>query len=186
MRMIYFISDLHFSDTGIMKTVGRPFVTPEEMDRHITSRVAQKTRDAEAVYILGDVFGGVRPADQFGTLCRLMREMGADERPFHLMRGNHDELTDEEYRSAGFASVRSRWAELEAGSRRYVIAHDPSMIQVPGTFAITGHVHTLYEEVWNERRGTLDVNVGVEVRGYEPLSLSEIDEIGRRYPIGAR
>lgn len=175
--MIYFTSDQHFFDTAIMEFSNRPFATAEEMDRAIIDRFNVRTQGADEIYFLGDIFGVVKPEGPLDALRGLMREMGAERRQFYLMRGNHDELSDADYLSVGFRKVYKNFAIVNAGGREVFICHDPCMVQPKDTFAVCGHVHTLFGELWNPERRTFTCNVSVDVRDYEPVSLSEIEQL---------
>lgn len=181
--MKYFTSDQHFFDTDIMAFSNRPYGSPEEMNEDIIAKFLDTTRDADEVYILGDMFGSKRPADQFGELSRIMKRLGINERPFYLMRGNHDHLTDDEYKKMGFRSVMRNFAFIELkNGMNAMISHDPCMIQPKNTLAVCGHVHTLFKELWNAERGTLALNVSVEVRDYRPMSEDEVLAAAEGYP----
>lgn len=173
--MKYFISDLHFFDAGIIYYCDRPFASVEEMHRVLVGNFNRKVAGEGEVYVLGDIVGMKGGIEKCGPL---LKEMGIDDprTPFRLIRGNHDLLPDEEYLKMGFVSVeevcRARVAGYDA-----MLAHDPCMIQPCGTLAICGHIHTLFGELYNEERNMLAINVGVERRGYAPVSEAEIAAI---------
>lgn len=183
--MKWFTSDLHFFDSGIIEYAGRPFASAEEMNAALIKNFLERTRGEGEIYILGDIFG-MRgcPADAFEQTRDIFRQMGIGERPFHLMRGNHDHLTDDQYREIGFRTVMHGYAHIEACGRRVMITHDPCMVQPRGTAAICGHIHTLFAENWSPLRETFTVNVAVEVRGYAPVSEDEIAALMDRSPLG--
>lgn len=172
----YFTSDQHFFDKNIMAAADRPYATPEEMTDDIVARFLAKTADASEIYILGDIFGGAQPADPYRSCGEMLERLGARSRPFHLIRGNHDHLSDEEYLALGFKSV-NRIDFIELGGMRAMLTHDPCMVQAKNLLAICGHIHTLFYEVYQEERNTLAVNVGVDLRNFAPVSEDEILEI---------
>ena len=51
---IYFISDIHFGHTNILKLSKRPFESIEEMDNHIINEWNNRVTDDDIVYIIGD------------------------------------------------------------------------------------------------------------------------------------
>jgi calcineurin-like phosphoesterase family protein len=175
----YFTSDQHFFDSGIMDYCDRPYKSVEEMNDDIIQRFIAKTADGGEVYIIGDIFGSRQPPAPFESCVRVMKRLGIDERPFHLVRGNHDNMRTDEYLKAGFKSVKNI-DSIDIGGLRFMLTHDPCMIQPAGTLAICGHIHTLFSENWQPLRNTFTVNVSVEVRNYEPVSEDEILELVKR------
>ena len=176
----YFTSDQHFFDSDIISYCNRPYDTPTEMNADMIRRFNEKTKGADEIFIAGDIFGSSQPRHPFEACLEVMKALGIGRCPFHLIRGNHDSLSTEEYLKIGFNSVRNlHFIETEAG--RVMITHDPCMVQPRNTLAICGHIHTLFLENWQPLRNTLTVNVSVEVRGYEPISEHEFLELVRRY-----
>lgn len=180
--MKYFTSDLHFFDVDILAFADRPYANPEEMNEDLAARFLAKTRDADEIYILGDLFGSKPPGDPYEATKRMMERLGIRDRPCHLMRGNHDHLSDDEYRRIGFRTVMNKFAFIELRGARFMISHDPCMVQPRDTLAICGHVHTLFSENWQPVRNTFTINVAVEVRNYEPLSEAELLALVERSP----
>jgi calcineurin-like phosphoesterase family protein len=174
-RMRYFTSDQHFFDTDIMAYSDRPYRTAQEMNEDMIKRFVRKTVDASEIYIMGDIFGSHQPNSPYSSCKSVMDRLGIGSRPFHLILGNHDNLPPEEYREMGFRSVK-KLEFIEIGGLRFMLTHDPCMIQPRNTLAICGHIHTLFSENWQPERNTYTVNVGVEMRNYEPVSEREILE----------
>ena len=173
--MKYFISDLHFYDAGIIYYCDRPFSSVEEMHEKIVENFCEKTAGGGEIYVLGDLVGMKGGIEKCGPI---LKKMGIDNprTPFRLIRGNHDLLPDDEYLKMGFLSVEEVARENVAGYDA-MLAHDPCMIQPRGTLALCGHIHTLFDEIYNEERNMLAINVGVERRSYAPVSEEEIAEI---------
>ena len=167
--MRYFTSDQHFFDSGILTYVGRPYNNAEEMSDDIAERLIAKTKDADEVYILGDILNSRTSPALFDTSREILERLGIHKRPFHLVQGNHDVLTVEEYLKMGFASVE-KISSITLDGMKTMLTHDPAMVQPMNTLAICGHVHTLFSENWQPARNTFAINVGVEARGYEPVS----------------
>ena len=176
--MRFFTSDQHFYDSDIMSYCNRPYDTPEDMNADMIARFNRKTADASEIYIVGDIFGSAQPRHPFDACIQIMQALGIGRCPFHLIRGNHDSLTDKEYLEVGFATVRNlTFINTDVGE--VMLTHDPCMVQPIGTLSICGHIHTLFSENWQPMRNTLTVNVSVEVRNYEPLSEQEFLELVR-------
>lgn len=184
--MRYFTSDQHFFDSDILVFADRPYENPELMNDALVEKFNAKTRDASEIYILGDIFGSKLPPNQFEASASVMIRLGIKERPFHLMRGNHDHLSDEEYLKMGFRTVKDKFSYIKLGGIETMISHDPCMVQPRDTLAICGHIHTLFSENWQPLRNTFTINVSVEMRNYEPISEDEIMNIVAASPYKIR
>ncbi len=180
--MKYFTSDPHFFDSDILAFADRPYANPIEMNEDLVARFLAKTQDADEIYILGDIFGSKPPRDHYESTKWVMGRLGIKDRPFHLMRGNHDLLPEDAYRHIGFRTVMTKFAFIELSGLHFMIAHDPCMVQPRDTLALCGHVHTLFSENWQPARNTFTINLSLEVRNYEPLSEAEILALVERSP----
>ncbi|MDR0647871.1 MAG: metallophosphoesterase family protein [Synergistaceae bacterium] len=177
--MRFFTSDQHFFDCDIMDYCDRPYEDASAMNEGIISRFNDVARDASEVYMLGDIFGTSQPDSPLEACRGVLERLGARERPFHLIAGNHDNMTREEYLEAGFASVK-HLDFIKIGDYDVMLTHDPCMIQPKNTLALCGHIHTLFRENWQPERNTLAINVCVEVRDYKPVSERDILDIVAR------
>ena len=180
--MRYFTSDLHFFDPDIISYCDRPYRSVAEMNEDLVARFNRKTAEASEVYILGDLLGETQPSDIFEACRGILEQMGIARRPFHLVLGNHDPLSKEQYLRMGFRTVE-RLSFLKIASHSVMLTHDPCMVQLKGTVALCGHVHTLFCENWQPLRGNFTVNVSVEVRDYAPMSEEEFLEKLVRSPL---
>lgn len=181
--MRYFTSDQHFFDPDILTYCNRPYSGVEDMNEDMVRRFVARVSDASEVYVLGDIFGSRQPASPLDSCKEIMERLGIMERPFHLVLGNHDLMTEDEYLEVGFASVK-RLDFITIGGKRVMLTHDPCMVQPAGTLAICGHIHTLFSENWQPARETFTINVGVEMRNYAPVSEAEILELMERSEYG--
>jgi calcineurin-like phosphoesterase family protein len=145
------------------------------MNEDMISRFVAKTKEAKEVFIIGDIFGNRQPDSPHSTCRRLMDMLGIGSRPFHLILGNHDSFEADVYREIGFQSVK-RLGFVDISGFRFMLTHDPCMVQPRDTLAICGHIHTLFSENWQTERNTFTINVSVEMRNYEPVSEAEILE----------
>jgi calcineurin-like phosphoesterase family protein len=145
------------------------------MNEDMVRRFVTKTKEADEIFIIGDIFGNRHPDSPHSTCGRLMNTLGIGLRPFHLILGNHDSLEIETYREIGFRSVK-RLGSVDINGLSFMLTHDPCMVQARDTLAICGHIHTLFSENWQPARNTFTINVSVEMRNYEPVSEEEILE----------
>ena len=181
----YFTSDLHYFDEGILWYCDRPYGSTEEMHRKLQENFLEMTQDADEVYMLGDICTGIsgwenRTPVDFSLLRKALLPFGIGKKPFYLLRGNHDVLPEECYLELGFRSVLTR-LDLEIAGQKTLLCHDPALAQRPDTLCICGHVHRLFEEVYNSERNILAINVGVDVRGYKPVSEEMIVDIMEKH-----
>jgi calcineurin-like phosphoesterase family protein len=180
----YFTSDLHFFDTGVIPYCDRPYLNVEEMHRELSRNFMKTAQDAEEIYLLGDICTGLSAQEaDAATSLECLKEaaslLGVGTKPFYLLRGNHDLLPPGFYLDAGFSSVAMR-LETEVAGCRALLCHDPAAAQRPNTLCICGHLHHLFREHYNAERNILAINVGVDVRGYKPISEDEIAGIVER------
>jgi calcineurin-like phosphoesterase family protein len=177
----YFTSDLHFFDAGVIRYCDRPYRNVEEMHRELSKNFMQTTQDAEEIYVLGDICTSLsaREADAGAAIERLKEAaalLGAGAKPIHILRGNHDLLPPEAYLDAGFRDISAR-LETEVAGHKALLCHDPAAAQRPNTLCVCGHMHHLFREHYDAKRNILAVNIGVDVRGYKPVSEEEIAAI---------
>ncbi|MCL2767525.1 MAG: metallophosphoesterase family protein [Synergistaceae bacterium] len=173
--MKYFLSDLHFYDEGLMKYCDRPFSSVEEMHCKIIDNFRNKVGGNGEIYILGDITGKNSMNLTKINYMQVLDQMGISNSntPFHLILGNNDKLPAEDYMDMGFVSVKGI-DNIQIGEFKAMLTHDPCMVQQVNTLALCGHVHTLFDYVYNVQRNTLAINVGIEVRDYTPVSEDEI------------
>lgn len=160
--MIWFISDEHFYDAGIISACHRPFKNVEEMNRELISNHNALIKPEDTVYHLGDFAYGA----SLEMLQSVMKELHGQK---HLILGNHDRFAAFEYVEIGFWMVHTA---LELKEIDAVLIHDPaaSCINRSQLF-ICGHVHDFFTELKNV------INVSVEVRNYRPTSLDTINRL---------
>ena len=174
--VIFFTSDSHFHHKNVIKYCGRPFHSLDEMNseliRHWNSRVGA----TDTVYHLGDFCFGKRE-----LLAPTLQALNGYK---ILIRGNHDR-TKTAMLEAGFAEVHD-CLELELEGHRLYLSHIPVTVAAderraknkyppeltrpppPHDYFLCGHVH----ELW-ARQGNV-INVGVDVRDFEPKTLEEL------------
>lgn len=189
----WFTSDWHFGHRNILHLgEGRPFATIEEHDEALIARYNALVRPSDDVWVLGDVAMG----DITESLARCARMNGHKI----LVCGNHDRpaMTDDPVKRArwveryesegGFDPVfaQSVCATLIGGTSvklsHYPYAGDsrdgadryPERRPIDeGHWLLHGHVHHAWQV--NGRQ----VNVGVDVWGYEPVSIEHLVEFIR-------
>jgi calcineurin-like phosphoesterase family protein len=84
----------------------------------------------------------------------------------HLVIGNHDR-SETHMKAMGWVSVQKELSLAVDGYRLY-LRHHPGPVPDGYDYRLCGHVH----DKW-VREGNC-INVGVDVRGYKPITLSEL------------
>ncbi len=152
---VYFIADLHFDDENIRVYENRPFENVEEMNRAIIDNWNSTVSEDDEVYLVGDI----------GNEKHISELKGRK----YLVKGNHDKLSNEEYRKLGFTEVYDKPIIF---NDFWMVSHEPMYVNKNMPYAnIFGHVHAnpAYRTV-SER----SYWVGVERIGYTPISFEEI------------
>lgn len=140
----------------------RPFNSVEEMDELMVLRWNTIVRPGDHVWHLGDVT--MNPSKNLKIIKRLAGIKG-------LILGNHDSGTAQQYLAAGFKKI--------AAYRVYnhmLFSHLPIAIESRARFDHNIHGHTHGNNLLNP----FYVNVSVEQIDYTPVSLEQLDALGRK------
>ena len=178
---IFFTSDLHFNHENIIKFCGRSCKNVKEMNEMIINNWNSVVPDNGITFVLGDIFFG-RDVDFLRSL--IMKLKGEK----HLILGNHDYLSNDDYISCGFLSVQN-YLEIGVEKRRIILMHYPIMGWKNvhrGSWMLYGHMHGTYEFMKDERKrllkfnpyiGSKTMDVGVDTNNLTPWSYYEIKSI---------
>lgn len=174
--MIYYTSDWHLGDdrlgtNGKPNLFYRPFTSIEESNKTIMDNFYKDFKDGDILWHLGDVIVG----DLKGSSAHLerMRTMYPNSQ-FNLILGNYD--TDKtNILSRYFDSIHEDFNLVSFSDKLMIyLNHYPSKCKEKlkedreYTFAITGHIHSL----WKVQRKM--INVGVDAWHFKPVSHSQI------------
>lgn len=168
--MNYYIADTHLGHENIIRLSSRPFDSVEEMDRNIVDNWNKKVKENDHVYILGDFsYKSKEPS------CYLRQLNGIK----HLIVGNHDiNLLKSHACRKHFVEIVDMKTVIDNGTR-IVCCHYPLVEwdgYYRGTLHFYGHVHNTYDNDTTRYAAGMKnaYNVGVDVIGFEPKTLSEI------------
>jgi len=194
MAKIWLVSDEHYGHFNTLRYCGRPFFTLAACDRAMVDRHNSVVSKEDLVIHLGDF--AMHSAAVKRTLPRL-------NGIHHLCVGNHDLVFShflktrgqkfidkmiKEYTEAGFSKIFASGSEhvllTEDGQSHTVrLCHFPTRDYKDNTHGlrhwndrpidsgilnISGHVHQAYTKKGN------NVNVGVDVHDFRPISLEEV------------
>jgi len=174
--MTYFTSDQHFGHFNIIRLSRRPFETVEEMNEVMLVKWNDKVRDEDTIYILGDLF--FRAATVEPILASLKGHK-------HLIVGNHDGSWMDRVRLADYFESVQTLKEVNVDGCLLTLCHYPmlSYPQARRGYMIYGHIHNnVGDDYWPliQRRPRM-FNAGVDVNGFEPVTLDELVANNRKF-----
>ena len=111
---IWFTSDTHFGHANIIKFVGRPFKSVEEMDETIIERWNECVRPGDSVYHLGDFALMQRTTAEVEEYVKRLRGQK------FLIYGNHDHKRTR--KAKGFQEI-TPYKEIGVGEQRIILMH---------------------------------------------------------------
>ena len=168
--MNWITSDTHFNHANVISYCARPFADVNEMNEALIARWNERVAVDDVIYHLGDFAMG-SPDAWPAIMSRLNGHKV-------LILGNHDRHRGKML-SVGFNEVLGKNVVAEIDGLQVWLNHYPPHGEgevglrrppAPAEYdvALCGHVHQL----WKAKKGV--VNVGVDVWGFAPTSLSEI------------
>lgn len=155
----FFIADPHFDSQSILLYENRPFATVEAMNETMIKRWNEAVSPEDQVYVIGD-FGGD------GREKEILDQLNGRKL---LVKGNHDFMSNEYYRQAGFAEVYDLPVLYEGF---FLLSHEPLYVNTNMPYAnLFGHVHAnpIYRNYSHHH-----FCVCVERTDYRPMTLEEI------------
>lgn len=172
--MIYFIADTHFGHMNIIKMCSRPFSGIDEMNSVIIDRWNKKVKGNDTVYVIGDMF--FRCSDPESILKKLKGKK-------RLLIGNHDGSWMAKTEASRYFVSIDMLLETSVDNHGVTMCHYPLLTwrRELKTYMIHGHIHNdTTSDFWQlirERERIL--NAGVDVNGFEPVTLDELIENNR-------
>lgn len=172
----FFTSDLHFNSSCLIDKNLRPFKSVERMNSILLKNINQRCKEDDILIHCGDFIQYGKDREWCGNKTH-PREFLTQIKPvFVNIEGNHD-------RNNKMKSVCSSMRTTLG--KKYVsvsIGHYPSYdIRSKGTFKhgdvrICGHVHDKWKYFVDFDNKVLNINVGVDVWGFNPVSEDELIE----------
>ena len=168
---IWLISDTHFGHQNIYKFVGLDGVTrirarfrdAHEGDAYMIQRWCELVKPQDHIWHLGDVTME-RSSAYKAQFVNMIRGLPGHKR---LILGNHDHLTLDVYRDAGFQKIKGSHK-----LNRLLLTHypvHPDSVPMWCAANIHGHIHERSSPVGRY------INVSVERTNYEPIPLEEVE-----------
>lgn len=203
-KKVFFISDLHFYHTNIIKYCNRPYSDVDEMNADIIKRWNSVIHKGDVVWNLGD-FAFVKKHEK-DKIKELVSKLNGKQ---YLILGNHDRRISRNLRfwyDLGFEKVYDKPVLFQD---QYILSHEPleskHHLDLTGTQLknIHGHIHNSNQDYydmkdedkpnWNspnhkELRTIPDIsknsfNVSLEVINYTPIRFEQIVDAMNKDPI---
>ena len=161
---IWVTADLHLMHKKIISICRKQFKTIEEHDEYIIERFNSVVEKDDLVYFLGDVC--FKPADK---AIKLLKRLNGRK---VLIAGNHDRLTDNEYRAAGFIEVMHHPFYY---NNNIILSHIPvyECLDLRYVINVHGHLHGYVLNLPNF------FNVNVELTDFLPVNIKVYEEKAR-------
>lgn len=172
----WYTADTHFGHENILKHSGRPFKSANHMDAVLLENLASKVGPEDTLWIVGDFAFGPKAKDRQWLASLFARLPGAEQ---HLVVGNHD---GEATRELPWTTVTDLTEVADGSGPKPVLCHYPMITwhrARKGALQLFGHVHGQ----WFGSRNA--VNVGVDVWGYVPVMLREVEQRAKTLPVNA-
>lgn len=171
--MIYFTADLHFGHKNIIAHCKRPFQSVDHMDSVLIRNWNQKVNSNDEVYILGDF-----TMEDAATAHRYFSALNGKK---YLIRGNHDKFT-KHFAAYGDDVVWIKdYHVLRYQKSKFILFHYPILEWESfgkDSIHLYGHIHNSEKSIERTKvLGKNTYNVGVDVNGYEPVSVEQISKI---------
>lgn len=158
----------YFNHANIIDYAQRPFMSVGDMNETLIRNWNERVREEDRVFHLGDF--GFGKVEDLRSICDRLNGSKV------LIRGNHDYST-KKMKDIGFDHV---WPSMDYDDPKFVAYRDQSspseyyLVHKPQLFStqkvLCGHIHDQWKAFGN------NLNMCVEVWGYMPVSLEEIDE----------
>lgn len=164
---VFFTSDTHYGHGGALGLFRRPFESVAAMDDALIGRWNQRVGADDVVWHLGD-FAVQAAAPRVESLLAALHGRK------HLLLGNTDGPATAAAR--GWTSVQP-YLEMNLDGIELVLCHYPLRSwnrQTRGAFDLHGHSHGRLKPL------TRQVDVGVDVFDFQPVTLDEIRTAARR------
>jgi calcineurin-like phosphoesterase family protein len=166
--MRFFTADLHLGHKAIVEHCHRPFSSIEEMDEILIKNINDRVERGDLLYILGDLsLGNRETVEKQRAMIKCAN--------VHLIRGNHDRLSDGQYAKAGFV-FHGDMCEIKEGEQYITLCHYAMRRwnkSHRGSWCLFGHSHGNLAD--DPKLFSFDV--GVDCHSYAPISFDEVKHL---------
>lgn len=168
--MIFFTADTHLNHANVIKLAKRPFTTIDEMHNTIITKWNATVSPGDTIYHLGD-FALTWGKKHKNFIDDILSKLNGQK---WLITGNHDR--GEVYKSPRWHMIRDYYelkVDIGGCRKRIVMSHYPLRVwngMHRGSWMLHGHSHGNLVDI-----GGLTMDVGVDVNGFKPVSLEQVD-----------
>lgn len=198
---IYFSSDQHYWHNNVIRYCARPYATVDEMNEDMVLKWNSVVKPEDSVYCLGDFSLAFRAVETFSFRLNGTRYLVPGNHDFchsyhkHGRKSENQEKWIQKYKDYGWIVLPEQTTLDIDGLGTVNLCHHPYGDENSsdndagyqdkyakwrpvddGKVLLCGHIH----EKWHTKessKGTLMVNVGVDVNGFMPVSQEQIVEI---------
>lgn len=164
----FYIADIHFFHPRIIDECNRPYKSLKEMHNDIILQWNRKVGKNDMVYILGDV-ASISKEEDMVDMINILKVLNGKK---ILIVGNHDRESIKNFKFRKcFVDIKDYCRVYDEG-RKVVLLHFPMEFwegDKKGVIHLHGHTH---KDSINKKPNRY--NVGVDVMGYVPKTLTEI------------
>jgi calcineurin-like phosphoesterase family protein len=162
----WMVSDTHFRHKNIIKYCNRPM----GHDTLMANNWMQVVKLDDTVLHLGDLMVWWPGLEQ--EQAALIAQSLPGEK--YMLRGNHDKLTDEEFKLFTGFTVVPEFIQM-IGQTRVLFSHYPDLERI-GQWDLNVHGHIHNNDYHDEFKGlhAKYINISVEVMDYKPKRLREV------------
>jgi len=126
---IFLIADTHFNHLNIIKYCNRPFLNVEMMNSIMISNWNNTVSNNDIVYILGDFALDKERIKHWTEILNGTK---------YLVKGNHDDYSNQFYRDCGFKEVYDKPILVDF----CLLSHEPLQLnETTPYFNFYGHIH---------------------------------------------
>lgn len=166
--MKFYTSDLHFDHSNMISYENRPWSDVESMNEGLISRINERVKPNDELYILGDF----TLRTKHSRIVELRKAIKCNH--VHLIIGNHDYFAKNAWAKELFETVQY-YKEIYDSKRKIILCHYPILfwngMDDKGTIHLYGHMHSR-KEMQHPHKDAY--NVGVDVNDYYPKTLKEL------------
>lgn len=169
----FFTSDLHFNSYCLVEEHVRPFKSVERMNEVLLKNINQRCNEDDILIHLGDFIQYGNDRKWAGMKTKPFEFIKQIKPMFVNVQGNHDAHNN---MKSACNSMRTYLGKRYSVSLSHYPSNNPL---AKGTFRkgdvhLCGHVHGAWKHFIDFENKVLNINVGVDVWNYRPVSEGEL------------
>jgi calcineurin-like phosphoesterase family protein len=174
MSQRFFTADWHLDDMEVISLNRRPFSSIEEMNNTLISNCNKVAGEDDQIIHLGDfcIYGKKNGIDNSKTNpVNYIKQINGT---FINVKGNHDD--NNKVKSLCDSLRTSLGKKFLSVSCSHYPSYDLRSNVIAGDVHLCGHVHRKFKYMIDSVNQVLNINVGVDVWGYTPVSEDKLIE----------